>query len=138
MSNHPPPYVLRLTFYALRTLLCFLVALQHLDHQRVPSITRQRPRAPHQNLFGLDEVLTRVPPDAGMDVGVHTDRVAGARFHTHATVDAAQSIDLVAQREFFHVGIWVLTRLDVDAIGRTSGRAQKTGSAAHRPVLFER
>src|SRR5262245_838639 len=73
-----------------------------------------------------------------MDVGVHADRVTRTGLHAHPAVDALERVDLVADRVLLDARVRMLTRLDVDALGRTGGGTKKAGRTAYRAVGLER
>src|SRR5262245_11031729 len=67
------------------------------------------------------------------------DRVLGARFLAVAAEDAAKHVDLVALGVALAgripLGLRVLTRLHVDRVGGTDGRAEAAADAALEAVL---
>ena len=69
---------------------------------------------------------------------VHSNRVTGTSLDTETTVDAAQRINLIADREFFNGVVRIFSGLNVDALRRTGSRAQKARRALNRSILFQR
>jgi hypothetical protein len=68
------------------------------------------------------------------------DRIGGTSLYTVATKDAAGVVDVINLRVSLAAAearfCCVLGRFDVNAIGRTRGRAQKAGNAFFQPVLI--
>src|SRR5262249_8254683 len=114
------------------------VVAAHGFHEGLAPPRLEDPRALHDHLLALDEVLAPVTPDAGVDVRIHADGIARTRFHAHPTVDALQGVDLVAHRVLLDGRVGVLAGLDVNALRRAGGGAQEARRAAHRAVGLER
>src|SRR5581483_842302 len=95
-------------------------------------------RACHQRLFGFDEFLAAEAEIARVSAGVHADRVARASLDAKAAVNAAQGVDLVADRKLLDRPVGILAGLDVDAFRGTRGGAEKTGRALHTAVVLQR
>src|SRR5207248_4067008 len=72
------------------------VGREQVLHERVAAPFLEHPRALHQHLLGLDEILAVVAPDARVDEGVHADGVAGARSEEH-TSELQSPYDLVCR-----------------------------------------
>src|SRR5215510_4680519 len=87
--------------------------------------------------FGLDKSFTGKAQIAWVRSGIHSDRITGTRLDTKTAIDAAQSVDLVANRVFFNRIVRIFARLDINALGRTGSRAQKTSRALNRAVIFQ-
>src|SRR5207253_6474870 len=66
--------------------------------------------------------------------GVHPDRVLRAGLDAEAADDAAQLVDLEADRILLDRLIFVLAGLDVDALRGAGGRAHVAGDAARAAV----
>src|SRR5574341_143350 len=72
-----------------------------------------------------------------MGTAIHANRVAGTGFHAQAAVNAAQRIDLIANRVLLDGIIRIFAGLDVDTLGRAGGRAKKASGAVSGVVLVE-
>src|SRR5262249_56718115 len=107
-------------------------------HERVPAPGLQDAGALHQDLLGLNEVLTAIAVDARMDMGIHPDGVARTGLHAHPAVDALERVDLVPHRVLLDRRIGVLTGLDVNAFRRACGGAEEARRAPDRAVRLER
>src|SRR5262249_16642950 len=101
------------------------------------SLCRQFTRSFHQYFFGLDKSFTRKPQIPWVPSRIHSNPITGTSRDKKSAIDAAQSVDLVANGLFFTRIVRILTRLDINALGRTGSRAQKTSRALNRAVIFQ-
>src|ERR1051325_641769 len=118
-------------------MLVLPVAFHRLVVKLFLALLVQLSRALRRDFLVLDEVLARKAQVAGMEAGVHAYRVARTGLDAKAAIDAAQRIDLVAHGDFFPRFVGILARLDVDALGRAGGGAEKAGGAAHAAVTIQ-
>src|SRR5262249_27610149 len=81
------------------------------------SLCRQSARSFHKFVFGLNKSFARKAKIAWVLSGTHSNRITGTRLDTKSAIDAAQSVDLVANRVFFNRIVRILTRLDINALG---------------------
>src|SRR5436853_7150733 len=65
----------------------------------------------------------------------HDDGYFGTRVNAKATVNTAHHIDIEAGRKFLDLGVRVLTRFDVDALGGADGRAHITGNTFQAAIV---
>lgn len=72
-----------------------------------------------------------------MRSGIHSNRVAGTGFDTHAAINAAQRIDFVADRVLLDRITRILSGLDVDTVSRAGGRAKKARRAVGGVIRAE-
>ena len=95
-------------------------------------------RALHQHFFGLDEFFSSETKIARMGSGIHANRIARTSFDTVTAINTPQRVDFVANRKFFYRIVRIFSGLDIDAFRRTRRGTEKTSSALHRAVLFQR
>jgi len=89
----------------------------------------------------VEKILLIVDKVAALKVGefvagAHADGIDGAGFFTHATKYAAKHVDIKFDWIFFDVGIGMLARNNVDAVGWAGGRAHHTSGAPDIAVRF--
>src|SRR5581483_6438944 len=86
------------------------------------------------DLLRVDQALAAVRRELE-DPGVHADRVLRAGLHAEAAEDALAEVDVEALRVLLDVGVRVLGRDDVDAVGRAHRLAHHARDAAGRAVV---
>src|SRR5713226_3201900 len=91
----------------------------------------------HENLFVLDKIHPGKPSICRMHACIHSDRIARTGLDAKAAIDAAQSVDFVADGILLNRIIRILAGLDVDALGRAGRGAEEAGRALNRPVLLQ-
>jgi hypothetical protein len=83
-------------------------------------------RSGHEGLFILDKITGISRVNLGMKPRVHPYGVNRASLNAISTVNAQESIDFVAKREFFNLWIVVLCCLNINASAWARRGTKKT------------
>src|SRR5262249_30213515 len=81
------------------------------------SLCRQFTRSSNHYFLGLKKSFPRKAKFAGVLPEIYSNRITGTCLDKKSEIDAAQSVDLVANGFFFNRIVRILPRLDINALG---------------------